>query len=139
MHSLLTSHSWALFFIKQSTLFIHGHVMGHARSYFPDQVSNPCHLQWKQGALTTAPLGKPQVLLFHPGWFLLLSHMCSQSAFNTGIATIGFKCTILPILFHVPQMWDKVTKHSGKQLSSRHIIKVWLPSGHNMDPHLINI
>ena len=32
--------------------------MRHAGSYFPDQGSNLCPLQWKPRALTTAPPGK---------------------------------------------------------------------------------
>ena len=29
-----------------------------AGSYFPDQGSNPCPLQWKRGVLTAGPPGK---------------------------------------------------------------------------------
>ena len=33
----------------------------YAGSQFPDQVSNPCLLQWKHGVLTTGPPGKSLV------------------------------------------------------------------------------
>ena len=38
------------------------HGMRHAGSYFSDQGSNPCPLQWKSGVLTTARPGKPPII-----------------------------------------------------------------------------
>ena len=51
-----------LFFV---CLFIFGstvHGMWHAGSYFSDQGSNPCPLQWKNGVLTTGRPRKPQII-----------------------------------------------------------------------------
>ena len=36
----------------------------HVGSYFPDQGSNPCPLQWKYGTLTSRPPGKPSMFFF---------------------------------------------------------------------------
>ena len=38
--------------------------MRHAGSYFPDQGSNLCPLQWKSGVLTTGPPGKSSTSIF---------------------------------------------------------------------------
>lgn len=41
-----------------------GHATRHMRSSFPDQGSNPCPLQWKQGVLTMGPPRKSPVVVF---------------------------------------------------------------------------
>ena len=50
---------WAIFFF-----FFWLNLEWHAGSYFPDQVSNPCPLQWKCRVLTTGPLGKSLSYVF---------------------------------------------------------------------------
>ena len=61
-------------------LFFFGHAMQHVGSYFPNQGSNLCPLQWKRGVLTTElpgkspysslipslPFSNEVVLFFHP-------------------------------------------------------------------------
>ena len=47
-------------------LFCFAHATRHAGSYFPDQGSNPCPLQWKHGVLTIGPPGKSQFV--HSNW-----------------------------------------------------------------------
>ena len=48
-------------------LFCFGHATRYAGSYFPDQGSNLCPLQWKYGVLTTGPPGKSHGQVFFIG------------------------------------------------------------------------
>ena len=50
-----------------------GHATEHARSWFPNQGSNPCPLQWKLDVLTTGLPGKSQECVIYEGVFYLLS------------------------------------------------------------------
>ena len=72
--SLLCSSVGPSFFKKKNIVFIFW-PCGLWDLKFPDQVSNPCALQWKYGALTTGPPGKSPVGTFwhffgHTTWDL---------------------------------------------------------------------
>ena len=67
VHCVGSSRSWGALsslssFFKKFLLF--GHTVQHMGSYFPNQASNPCPLQWKCSVLTTGPPRKSPCLLF---------------------------------------------------------------------------
>ena len=72
-----------IFFFLFFSLF--GLAAWHVGSYFPDQGSNPCPLQWTLGALTTRPPGKSPVR------FLILSPNLFPSNFQSLIIILSHK------------------------------------------------
>ena len=71
-------------------------------SYYPNQVSKLCSLQWKCGALTTGPSGNSHLLLF---WYELLS------AASEGTVSQENSQSWLPTPTSKPHCWEtEVTK-----------------------------
>ena len=50
-------------YLGKKIILFFGCAWWHAGSYFPDQGSNPCPLQWKRSVLTIGPQGKSQQCL----------------------------------------------------------------------------
>ena len=97
--------------------FFFGRTMRHAESWFPDQGSNPCPLQWKHGVLATGLPGKSLeenskhpdfffffkklIIYFWLCWVFVAAHRLSLVAASGGYSSLrctGFSLWWLPLL-----------------------------------------
>ena len=62
LQKAIITERFSYIWITEFFFFFFGQAKRHTGSYFPDQVSNPCSLQWKLRVLTT---GSPENSLQH--------------------------------------------------------------------------